>query len=61
MNKPYHITLPADRARELFKPSKDAESSVSIETKLRYFEFELFWSDVTAGVGQGYFNDVIGS
>jgi len=61
MNKPYHITLPADRARELFKPSKDAESSVSIETKLGYFGFKLFWSDVTAGVGQGYFNDVIGS
>jgi len=38
------ITLPAARARELFKPSTDAKSLVvKLEKKCFCFGFELFW------------------
>ena len=40
---------PTDRARDLFKPSKDAESLLVSVKKfwMGCFRFELFWCDVT--------------
>jgi len=53
---------PADRARKLLGPSENAKSLLaSILKKLGSFGFELFWCDVTAGRGQGFLDDVIGS
>ena len=40
--------LPTDRARELFKPSKEAEGLLrSIFKNPGTFWFELFWCDIT--------------
>jgi len=48
--------FPIDGARELSKPSEEAESLPSAILKnLGTFGFELFWGDVMSGWGQGIF------
>jgi len=50
--------FPTDRARELFKPSKEAEGLLASIKKIWTLEFELFLRDITTEV-KGFLDDVI--
>jgi len=47
--------LPADRARELFKHSKDSENLVSTKKNWEVLDLNYFVGDVISGVGLGFF------